>query len=58
MMEVLCSMLIPFAIWLEVQWRSRWIDARGRLRPSRRERSIAERFYRDRKHHDRTRSEP
>ena len=52
MMEVLCSILIPVAVALEIVWRIRRVDKQGRLRPSLRERAIAERFWRDRKRHD------
>ena len=59
MMDVLCSLLIPIAAWLEVAvWRSRSVDAQGRLRPSLRERAIAERFYRDRRQHELRRIKP
>jgi len=58
MIEVLCSILIPVAAWLEIKWRSRSVDPLGRLRPSMRERAIAERFCRDRRAHDSRSREP
>jgi len=39
-------LLLPFAVVLELAWRSRTIDEHGNLRPSLREQAMAERYRR------------